>query len=365
MAFIGNSLDILSGDGHQTFCLQDSNEQAAFLLVLNPETKIVSRYTVSGPASGDQQDFKASIGLSKETLICALDSTHLAVSQVKDALTGDFGVGIWDLKFNALKAWQATPGDTHEPPSYVAVANNNLVLGVSSGVYMCHVSVASSTLSSVLGSLKNVASPSTEQRPHDLRNSIESLLDKTKDYSSFRSAFKVFMKAVRARREEVILVRRELDLLITRCIQEKTFFPEKELVQIVTESLVPANLCMSVIRKLMEVDNLTAVHSCLTRIQDMPESVIVECVQYFLGVDAAKFPGSSDEEMEEVGGVRCPFSPGQAAFINSAMMIPVNDVFLQHSLKKLSYDNALRLVDYLKCVKTFFEVQRKLLEQQE
>ena len=309
---------------------------------------------MTGLGFGEEETRSVATEFRENALLCALDDCHVVVTETKQEKDGELGLGILDLKFNTVKAWTDYPVGTKSAPIYLTVLNTNLVLGVDSGVHQCQCSVTLSTLGSVLGSMVPSKGISA-QRSSNLETLIEPLLDrsKTKDYKSFKSAFCELFTAVKENGDETVLIQRQLNALVKRCLAEKHFFPQKELLRLISESLVPANLCMDTIKKLQDNDDLAGVHSCLIHIKDIPESVVVQCLQYFLAMDASKFPSVLDGEMtdaaeeEDDGKNRRPFPEGKAAFVNRALMIPFNEVFLLENLKKLEFDKCVELLEYL------------------
>lgn len=327
------------------------------LVSLSPEAGTVYKYTMTGPAMGQEETFVAPVEISEKSLICVLHDTDMVISHVKDPAVGEYGLGVWDLKFNAIKAWQAYPKDSDSTPAYLTVINDNLVVGTSSGVYVSQVSVSPSTLSAVLGSLTSSSTftASTESENH-LKGLVDPLLDtkKTKEYKTFKEAFGRLMKGIAEDPENSLLIRQELNKLTTRCLEEKQFFPHKELLQLIKKSLVPASLCLEVVEKLANVGDINGIQSCLAHIHNIPESIIVQCLQFVLGMEDSKFPGGDSDEMRDEPETQvkdsehCNLPPGKAVVVNSILIVPVSEVFLLESLKLLDFDKAMQLISYLR-----------------
>ena len=304
---------------------------------------------LTGPSFGDQDKIHVASEVKENALMCALDDSHVVITQTKQGKDGELGLGILDLKFNTMKTWSAYPVDTKGAPLYLTVINDSIVVGVASGVYQCQCSVTVSTLGSVLGRM----APSEKISATNLETLVEPLLDrsKTKDYKSFKSAFSKLSTALKENTDETVLIQQQLCALVKRCLSEKQFFPEKQLLHLISESLVPAHLCMDTIKKLQDNNNLAGIHSCLIHIKDIPEPVIVLCLQYFLDMDASKFPSVTDEEMRDVAEEHeenkdnCPLPQGKAAFVNGTLTIPFNELFLLESLKNLSLISVLYFLD--------------------
>ena len=116
-------------------------------------------------------------------------------------------------------------------------------------------------------------------------------------------------------------------------------------------SLISADQCTNAIENFDKNDDLEGIEICLTHIQDIPEVVIVWCLQYFIDMDVSKFkPDEETPDSKEEGRdqVQCPFPHAQAVLIQRMLMTSFNEVFLLDSLKTLEFDKTILLLRYLR-----------------
>ena len=168
------------------------------------------------------------VQIDEGALLHALDNCHIVITQTKDVNGGQVGVGVWDLKFNTVKAWAAYPMHSKGAPFYLTVISNNLVIGFTSGVYICQCILTPSTLGSVLGCDASYSSIS-EGNSNRLDTLLKSLLDtsQTNGYKSFKTAFAKFFKAIKDNPDDTIMIQGKIQALVRRCLEEETVLSTK------------------------------------------------------------------------------------------------------------------------------------------
>ena len=385
------------------YCLHKKYE-SVYLVILSSDGSLC-KYTLSAESFREREETDTPVEIGEGPLLHALDDSHIVITQTKDDDDGQVGIGVWDLKFNTVKAWVAYPLHSEGAPFYVTVISNNLVVGFPSGVYMCQCLITPSTLGSVLGCVASCSSIS-EENSNMLEALVARLLDtsQTSSYNSFKIAFAEFFAAVKDNPGDTIVIQEKIRALVKRCLEEKQFFPRQELTDLASASLISADQFTNAIEKFDKNDDFHGIKTCLAHIQDIPEAIIVWCLQYFIDMDVSKFrscrsetdaemsdnkdaemsnnkdaemsnnkdaemsnnkdeemSNNKDEEMsdnkdEEMSDnkdegrdqVPCPFPPGQADLIQRTLMTPVSEVFLLESLRTLEFDSSIQLLRYLR-----------------
>ncbi len=280
-----------------------------------------------------------------KSVLTLLDNTHMVITHVKSHSDASLGIGLWDTKFNTMKTHKKYPPGERGSVHSLFRMSNTLLVRFDTAVYSLPFSVSPTSLCSVLGSITPVVQEDESDLP--VRNVINTLLDKsqTKDYNSFQVTFGTLFKRLNESQEEAVLIKPQITELIQRIVKEKSFFAKEELLQLVSFGVVPANLCLEVVGKFVQEKEPAAVHSCLLNIKDIPESVLVQCLGYFLsmdGIDSTQQGSGSSETLHN------PFPDEISAFVNRALMVPFNDVYLLDHLRALDFDKCMLLVDYLR-----------------
>ena len=280
------------------YCLHKKYE-SIYLVILSFDGSLC-KYTLSAESFGEREETDTPVEIVEGPLLHALDDSHIVITQTKDDDDGQVGIGVWDLKFNTLKAWVAYPLHSEGAPFYVTVISNNLVVGFPSGVYMCQCLITPSTLGSVLGCVASCSSIS-EENSNMLEALVARLLDtsQTSSYNSFKIAFAEFFAAVKDNPGDTIVIQEKIRALVKRCLEEKQFFPRQELTDLASASLISADQFTNVIEKFDKNDDFHGIKTCLAHIQDIPEAIIVWCLQYFIDMDVSKFRSETDAEMSD------------------------------------------------------------------
>ncbi|XP_042877296.1 uncharacterized protein LOC122256570 isoform X2 [Penaeus japonicus] len=119
-----------------------------------------------------------------------------------------------------------------------------------------------------------------------------------------------------------------------------------------TESLLVTHL----VNMLLKQKKTRLLNETLETFRDIPESCLVDVANYYLSCDDADFEGLCEcpameskciipgDEPEEVN---CPFASAKAHFMNGLLRKPFTDILLCPELYRLSFDNALSLIQYL------------------
>ena len=327
--------------------------EAVYLVTLSSDG-MLCRYTLSAGTFGEREEMDTPVEMGEGALLQALDDSHIAITQTKDVNNKQFGIGIWDLKFSTVKAWAAYPVDSKGAPFYLTVISENIVVGFTSGVYLFRCSITPSTLGSVLGCVASYQSIS-EENSNQLETLLDPLLDtsQTKDYKLFKTAFAKLFKAIKDNPDDTLVIQEKMRALVKRCLEEKQFFPQQELTDLASASLISAGQCTDAIEKFAKSNDLHGIKMCLAHIQDIPEVVTVWCLQYFISMDVSRFEGETDEEMSDEkeegrNHVQCPFHPAQVDLIQRVLMRSFSEIFLLESLKTLEFDKSMQLLKYLR-----------------
>ncbi|KAK7078900.1 hypothetical protein SK128_002990 [Halocaridina rubra] len=120
-------------------------------------------------------------------------------------------------------------------------------------------------------------------------------------------------------------------------------------------SLSESMIVDTVIATLIEQKEVVLLYEAMKVFEDIPESCLITVLKFYIASDDSAFDGLFKypplpkefkiEDEEEV--LKCPFSPGKAYFINEVLLKPYTDVRLVKELQKLSFEDALALIQYL------------------
>jgi len=140
--------------------------------------------------------------------------------------------------------------------------------------------------------------------------------------------------------------------VLSRCINEKNFWARKSVSELVKTKCVPPSCSKELLDCVVEKNDLELLRECYENIKGISEDTIVLCVRHILSPEDQILPKESsqnipEESQEDDNFRRMPLGKTAAKYLCSILSYPVNDIFLQTSLKKLSFENALLLLKFL------------------
>ncbi|KAL9956851.1 hypothetical protein ACROYT_G038396 [Oculina patagonica] len=140
--------------------------------------------------------------------------------------------------------------------------------------------------------------------------------------------------------------------VLNRCVNEKKFWARKSVSELVKTKCVPSSCSKELLNFVVEKNDLELLKECYENIKGISEETVVHCVRHILRQDDATLPkGSSNnvtkESQEDDDFSRMPLGKTTAKYLCSILSYPVNDIFLQTSLKKLSFEDAILLLKFL------------------
>eukprot|EP01137_Pigoraptor_chileana_P010745 Opistho-2@60714 len=140
-----------------------------------------------------------------------------------------------------------------------------------------------------------------------------------------------------------------------RILGEKRFFAASELRQLLGSGCVSARDLPTLIPRLLELGELGLFGTALSRVHDVPDQTLVECIRHFVHADpdvlSAKIAEiEADRQRRKKNLTRMTVKetdPPMDPFLCAIVSAPRNDVFLQDALRELTMDETLALLQFL------------------
>ncbi|KAJ7382592.1 Nucleolar protein 11 [Desmophyllum pertusum] len=140
--------------------------------------------------------------------------------------------------------------------------------------------------------------------------------------------------------------------VLSRCTNEKKFWARKSVSELVKTKCVPSSCSKELLDCVVEKNDLELLKECIKNIKGISEDTVVLCVRHILRLDDATLPKGSKKSVTEELQLdddfsQMPLDKTRAKYLCSVLSYPVNDIFLQASLKKLSFEDVILLLKFL------------------
>lgn len=148
-----------------------------------------------------------------------------------------------------------------------------------------------------------------------------------------------------------VLSQHFISSVLTRCTEEKNFWARDSISELLKTKCVPSSCSKDLLRAVVEKNDLDLLEECFDNIDGIAEDTVVLCARHILRLDHLILDETSKEnqkeESQEEDFGQMPLGKTQAKYLCTILSYPVNDSFLQSSLRKLSFKDVKLLLDFL------------------
>lgn len=148
-----------------------------------------------------------------------------------------------------------------------------------------------------------------------------------------------------------VLSQHFISSVLSRCAGEKSFWARDSISELLKTKCVPSSCIKDLVNAILEKNDLELLEESFENISGISEDTVVLCARHILRLDHGKLDKTSQENLteESEGEVvdRMPLDKTQAKYLCTILSYPVNDSFLQSSLRKLSFKDVKLLLDFL------------------
>ncbi|XP_060576638.1 nucleolar protein 11-like [Ruditapes philippinarum] len=314
-------------------------------------------------------------GISNKSCLLVIDSNHIAVAGITDNNTD--GLGIFDTKFGLLKSWQPYPDKCLSKPKMCKV-RDNLFLPCGTTLYRYKCKCEPSTIVSLLGQASITDNKNTQSvpghytwNPHNMRCSMSepsthvselltTLTESNLTHAKFKSVFSQLIGELKKAENHHWLSTCQMTTLLQKMMEEKKFWAKDEMSQLIALKCIPPSLMDELFTFLAQKSEISMLHTMLNTVPNIPEKCLCSALSFFLQCDEEKLPALKGtkiiskkeaiedlDEMENTDQSQCPFTSLRSLIINEILSLPYSDTFLLECLRKVSFKDALKLLDYL------------------
>ena len=293
-------------------------------------------------------------------------------------------LSLWDTKFKTLHCQKpladclksASAASSSPSVRHLQSTSSFIIVASDSCVSVCPYTAEKSTLKSSLGILQQSDKKSRKLKPQFLttpkliepgqsvdeweRNVSKDdeaenemlcrLLDvrKTKTAkklaSELRKYFETFTLA-ESHSEKPTVSQYFVTSIFERCTREKDLW-SSETGRLILQTCVLPQRCFSQFLSLVwENNDIAFLQECFFSLNGISESTLVDCLKFVLRCKDDSFPTCEGTEFWEETNSPCSLS--RAKYLSLVISHPINDVFLQTSLKKLHFEEVLVFLKFL------------------
>ncbi|KAG7173798.1 nucleolar protein 11-like [Homarus americanus] len=273
------------------------------------------------------------INTSKNSKILELSATHVAIFGLDKRDEGGLLV-LRDIKFDVVTSSRKLK--MYQNPPQAWVSSEGVIVAEGGSLALIPFIVQESNLATVFGSKVSETRGTSSEACHSwLEN------DSTNQ----------------------IVPKEAMDTIFCKMSKELS-----EIVQSLSRGALSESLFVSdVVSHMIEKKKLLLLDEAMDKFSNIPESCLIDVLNlYMLCKDMefeelCKYPilQMEFEPLEEdTDKIKCPFGSGKAHFINGILNKPFTDVQLLKDLPKISFDNALSLIQYLHYLITTGEAEQ-------
>ncbi|KAL4240518.1 Nucleolar protein 11 [Mactra antiquata] len=358
--YLSESTTLMSCD----FCM-NNNTSTVFFLWSDGQ---LSCYNIDSEKDTHSMVHKLPGSLEQGSLV-ALNDLHVAVVGLK--IDKKEGLCIYDTKFGLMKSWQPLPEQCALKPQ-VCQVGDNLFVPCGTTVYRFKYKCHPVTVGSLLGSVRSSISTTQEFVPEhhswgsknktslssqpscDLPEKFSTLMKdpmKKASYANFRKQFLALVDEIKQPINHHWLETSHMTNLVQKLLGDKQFVARNEIEILINAKCIPMSVIGQLFECLVTRNEVNLLQSALTKLPNIPESCICKALSFFLQCEEKQL--SSLDVTEEDGSGKgifkqaCPVSKDRKTIINKILCLPFSDVFLLESLRKVSFKDALQLLEYL------------------
>ncbi|XP_046856490.1 nucleolar protein 11-like [Xenia sp. Carnegie-2017] len=312
------------------------------------------------------QQFLANLTTVKSSFVCVAGffNRDLQNCKVYDCIT------VWDTKFNTLHCEKPFPEclkATLPSRLFLQSTSSFIIIASDTSVSAIPFSAEKSTLKSSLGILEENnkkpqflttpslfhPSKSIEEWKRDVLRIDETeneILCKLLDGKKTNTAKKLLLELKKTTEKCSTSNETVSQFLVTsvfeRCANEKEMWTPDIGNLILNTAVLPSRYFSQFLSLVMEKNDMLLFRNCLCTLKGIPESCLVECLKFILRYDDVMF--SSPAFVPDVWVETSPPCPlSKAKMISLVLSHPINDAFLQSSLRKLNFDDVMILLQFL------------------
>ncbi|XP_030839757.1 nucleolar protein 11-like isoform X2 [Strongylocentrotus purpuratus] len=331
-------------------------------------------------------------GSTGKVRIAAIDDTHVAVAGMQSKTTKDkleASLCIWETGFGTLQIHHALgleDGDGDGTPLFLGEVNGHLLLATRRTVMLHRYECSDGTLAAALGRLagpgpglhqdlpilgldwtsslleespikpkgrKSTAGTKTQTQSKDSDGQtsllLNSILDESNTQTSkvFSGLVEKYMKACRGDQPDSTALMLILKHVVKRVETNPKFWCPETLHHVITTKAVAASSCPEFIAMLARKQEVSLLLDCLQCMRDVPELILMQCLQVFLSIDEDKLPSSRQTTETEHSDVHEVMSPVRRTYVDEVLCKPFTDAFLLDAVKHLPFKEVTSLLRYL------------------
>ncbi|XP_048248589.1 nucleolar protein 11-like [Haliotis rufescens] len=360
----------LSADALLSCCLSLKAEPS--LLSLWQDGRLLDLPLTGSSNMDDSQEVATISGVQTDSCMIYLDHTHIAVAGIRQNTT--VGLGIYNVKFQALQSWQPFPEPLLTRPKLFC-HYGHLFLACNKTLYAFPYKCEPSTVARLLGQrdkvkdtgkvtdlAHGVVSWSTKQKPAqkaagdlEIENLFTSLIDKTKTKAKekFESELRKLVNLLSKSVNRQWIVSSHMSQLCQTCFSLTAFWPRAEVQQLIQHRLISNSDQSSLYQALADHKEILLMHQSFSVMPDVAEDSLVKSLCCYLDIsdeectEECESLAIADEMLDTSEDVTCPICSSKAVLLNRLLCLPFNDVFLVDSLRKLPFKNVLTVLEYL------------------
>ncbi|XP_046575436.1 nucleolar protein 11-like [Haliotis rubra] len=310
----------------------------------------------------DNQEVATISGVQAGSCMIYLDHTHIAVAGIKNNTT--VGLGIYNVKFQAMQSWQPFPEPMLTSPKLFC-HYGHLFLACNKTLYAFPYKCEPSTVARLLGQrdkvkdtgkvtslTDGVVSWSTNQKPAQkgpgnwkIENLFTSLIDKTKTKSreKFENEFRKLVELLSQPVNRQWILSSHMSQLCQTCFSHTAFWPRAEIQQLIEHRLISNSDQPALYQALADHKDILLMHQSFSVMPDVAEDSLVKSLSCYLDIsdeectEECNSIAIADDMLEISEDMTCPICSSKAVLLNRLFCLPFNDVFLVDSLRKLPF----------------------------
>ncbi|XP_028395317.1 nucleolar protein 11-like isoform X2 [Dendronephthya gigantea] len=289
-------------------------------------------------------------------------------------------LSLWDTKFRTCHSQKALDSFMKSSASsgvcYLQTTPSYIILANYSCVFACSYTVEKSTLKSSLGVLQQGNKRMMNIKPQFLTmpkliepnqsiggwmNDVEKddeieneilchLLDskKTKTAKKLASELRKHLEKQTAKEsddEKPTVSEYFVTAVFERCMKEKDLWSTETGRLLLKTHVLPQRCISTFFSLVLENNDIHLLQDCFQHLNGIPELTLVECLKFLLRCKEDILPAYEDDG--NWTQINSPCSLSRAKYISLVLAHPINDAFLQNSLRKLQFEETLLFMKFL------------------
>ncbi|CAE1280999.1 unnamed protein product [Acanthosepion pharaonis] len=364
-----NSIELPVSEGTLLDCCYINSDQTSSTVFFLWSNKNILRIKMDPEKDAEVSKMYALSSVSSEAAsIVSLSSTHMAIVPVKK--NGQDGVGIFDLQFGTLNAWQLLPQKLKTHPKLFC-SNSHLFIACDKMLYTYAYELQSFTLSNLLCNTQQLADDDHLLQTIPMVtswNTNEPLQNKINDDGGILMMFSnIFNKLIASNpatfHKEVEKLLKLLThernqhwwnsihmvkLILSFCNQ-KSLWSSKLIRMLIYSGHFSIQSLPDLFKALIDHKEVHLLDLALQRLTNIPEICLAKAIEFYLSLDnKEKLSENGIEEAKmEVDEPNCPVSQQTAHYLCQILTCSFGNIFLIEALKTIPFQYIVVLLKFL------------------